>query len=631
MHTTLTLALRGSCSCSCSMRRRTSALALAGLLALATGCTDADDPDISTGEDPATEELAFEERAAAAGIDFTMEFLPLEQGENFKVNLYDHGAGVAVADVDGDGHDDILLLNQLGANALFRNKGDGTFEDITARAGPVAMADRICVAPVFGDYDSDGDQDLYITSTRGGNALFRNAGDGTFEDVTRAAGVQFLGHSQGATFFDYDGDSDLDLFVTNTAEWTTSTFNEAANYFRGKEILWELVKSEPESNVMFRNEGDGTFANVTEELGLHGTAWGGDFVVFDYDLDGDPDLFVTNMFGRSVLYRNDEGRHFVDVTNDVLGVTSWGSIGARALDFDSDGLLDFALADMHSDMWMASDFSAEMIVPWKKYRYSIGRMADLKPGALKREKRFADEMKIDYGHVLFGNTLFRNKGDGTFEEISKSAKFETFWPWGVAVGDFDCDGHEDLFLPSGMGYPFFYWPNALLRNRGDGTFEDRSMRAGVVPELGERDLPDRIGGVRAARSSRCAGVGDFDGDGRLDLIANNFNDTPSLYINRSTPQHFVGLRLRGTKSNRDAIGALVTIEAGGRRFVRQVQAAGGYLSQSTLTVHFGLGQIDTLDRCEIRWPSGEVTSHDDIEVDQYMLVSESGQAKRWER
>ena len=157
------------------------------------------------------------------------------------------------------------------------------------------------------------------------------------------------------------------------------------------------------------------------------------------------------------------------------------------------------------------------------------------------------------------------------------------------------------------------------------------LKAGVNPAPIDSHLEEKIGGRNAARSSRCAAVADFDADGRLDIVANNFNDVASLYMNRSKKKRFLAMRLRGTKSNRDAIGAVVMLEAGGRRFVRQVQAAGGYLSQSTLMVHFGLGDIETVDSCEIRWPSGEVTRHEDLAPDQFLLIDESGSVEEWER
>src|ERR1700730_12775847 len=175
----------------------------------------------------------FQERAQAAGIAFRMNFLPREQGERFRINLYDHGAGLAVGDYDNDGHEDIYFLNQHGPNALYRNRGDGTFEDVTAKAG-VGLGDRVSVGATFADYDNDGWPDLFVTSTRGGNVLFHNGGGGTFEDVTAKAGLTHVGHSQTPVFFDYDNDGYLDLFVTNTARWTTDLFDFTGGNYEGK-------------------------------------------------------------------------------------------------------------------------------------------------------------------------------------------------------------------------------------------------------------------------------------------------------------------------------------------------------------------------------------------------------------
>jgi hypothetical protein len=169
---------------------------------------------------PGNRPPGFQERAQEAGLNFRMSFLPGEQGENYKINLYDHGSGIAVGDYDGDGRDDIYLVNQLGPNALYHNNGDGTFSDVTAKAG-VGLGDRICVAAAFVDYDNSGRQSLFVTSTRGGNVLFKNLGDGLFKDVTREAGLSLVGHCQNAIFFDYDRDGHLDLLLTRTAEWTT--------------------------------------------------------------------------------------------------------------------------------------------------------------------------------------------------------------------------------------------------------------------------------------------------------------------------------------------------------------------------------------------------------------------------
>jgi hypothetical protein len=545
------------------------------------------------GKPPGLREVAHD-----SGIDFRMSSLPNEQGEVFKLNLYDHGCGVVVGDYNGDGYDDIYFLNQLGRNALYKNKGDGTFIDVTQEAG-VALGDRICVAGTFADYDNDGDQDLFVTSTRGGNVLFQNQGNGRFVNVTREAGVARVAHSQTAVFFDYDNDGYLDLFVTNSASWTTNEYDQRAHYYPGGATLFELVSSPKEYNILYHNNRDGTFSDVTETAGLRGQGWGGDTAVFDYDGDGRLDLFVTNMFGASQLYRNEGNGTFTDVTRETLGRTSWGAIGAKCFDLNNDGQLDLCVVDMHSDMWMASDYDPRLINDKRKYRQMSGPKED---PAL--EQRVADQFRIRYNDVVFGNTLFKNRGDGTFEEISDRANMETFWPWGVATGDFNNDGYEDVFLPSGMGLPYFYWHSYLMMNNGNETFTDRSATEGIDPPPGGIYQESRHGEEPAVRSSRCAATADFDGDGRLDLVVNKFNERAYYYKNEFPRKNYAAFRLTGGRSNRDAIGALVRLYAGPDVLTRQVQAAGGYLSQGSKTIHFGLGDRRAIDRVEIQWPSG---------------------------
>jgi hypothetical protein len=218
------------------------------------------------------------------------------------------------------------------------------------------------------------------------------------------------------------------------------------------------------------------------------------------------------------------------------------------------------------------------------------------------EQVMAELFHIRYDDVLFGNTLFHNLGGGKFKEVSDAAGMETWWPWGIATGDFDNDGYEDVFLPSGMGYPFFYWPNALMMNNGDGTFRDRAKEMGIEPPPRGQFFEKKIGGKPAARSSRCAVAGDFRGVGRLDIVTNNFNDQPYYYMNQMPQKNYVRLRLRGTKCNRDAVGAVVRLYQGDKVMTRQVCGAGGYLSQSSHTLHFGLGDRPEFDRVEITWP-----------------------------
>lgn len=580
--------------------------------------------------DSQTATTRFRECATEVGLNWQMRFLPNEQGETFKINLYDHGTGVAVADFDADGRDDIYLVNQLGPNALYRNKGDGTFEEVASALG-VALGDRVCAGATFGDYDNDGYPDLYVTSSRGGNVLYHNVSDDKggrkFVDVTeKALGKVPVSHSQTAMFFDYNNDGYLDLFWTNTAEWTSSEYDRANHYWVGKVQFGGVMQSAKEFNRLFHNNGNGTFTDVTEKVGLKGRGWAGDAAAFDFNGDGRMDLFVGSMFGRCQLYRND-GDHFTDVTLDVLGRTPWGAIGSKTFDFNNDGRLDLFVVDMHSDMWMGLDRAHRSLQyvekSWnKKYPYLYGPRAYLQPEQVDQEGQLIASMGTKYEELLFGNAFYRNDGEGKFTEISDKAGLESFWPWGIADADFDNDGWVDLFIPAGMGYPFYYWPNSLMMNQGDGTFEDRATTMGIEPPPRGRFLPDKIAGKEAARSSRTAAVADFFGDGRLSIVVNNFNDQPYFFRNDGPRHNYVALRLRGTKSNRDAIGAVVRLHQKGKILTRQVQSGGGYLSQCSRTIHFGLGDQAEIDKVEITWPSGTRQELPDVQINTCQDVRE---------
>jgi len=581
------------------------------------------------GHEPAAPTAAsgFQERAREAGIAFRMHFLSKEQGEPFHINLYDHGSGLAVGDYDNDGREDIYFLNQLGPNALYRNVGDGSFVDVTAKAG-VAIGNRVSVGATFADYDNDGWADLFVTTTRGGNVLFHNRGDGTFEDVTAAAGLSHVGHSQTPVFFDYDNDGYLDLFLSNTAHWTTDVFDSATGYFEGKPDLGSLLTSAKESNILYHNNGDGTFTDVTDRAGLRGRGWAGDVAVFDYDEDGFLDLFVPSMVGRGQLYRNTGHGTFRDVTAETLGRTPYGAVGCKVFDYDGDGRLDLFVVDMHSDMWMGVDVGHVSLdvarrVQHRRFRTPKGpTINEEAPGLIQIQRAMFARQGEDFDALLFGNGLYRNLGHGKFTETAVAAGLETLWPWGVATGDFDNDGHEDVFIPSGMGYPYYYWPNQLMMNNGDGTFHDRAADFGVEPPRGGIYLEERVAGRQATRSSRAAVVADFDGDGRLEIVTNNFNDRPYYFANRFPRRNYVELRLTGTQSNRDAIGAVVRLWVGKTVMVRQVNPAGGYLSHSSRVVHFGLGDHTKVDRIEIRWPRGIVQRLDHPEINTLLQIRE---------
>ena len=549
----------------------------------------------------------FHECAQESGLTFRMTYLEGEQGERFKINLYDHGCGVAVGDYDGDGYDDIYFVNQFGPNGLFRNKGDGTFEDVTKEAG-VALDDRVCVSATFIDYDNDGRQDLFITSTRQGNVLFHNEGNGKFRDVTAEVGLHHVGHSNSAHFFDFDNDGHLDLLVTNTAKWTLTALEPKPRYYPGKLNIGELMGSEREFNILYRNDGKGKFVDVTEQSGLKGLGWAADVAVFDFDGDGFLDVAITNMFGRAQLYRNKRNGTFVEVTKEVLGRTSCGGMGIHAFDFNNDGKLDLFMVDMHSDMWMDPSYNLAKIEPRAKYKYPGGPFNEDSPGYpeyMKRQREVIALAGLRLDEVIFGNTFFKNLGNGKFVEMSDKANLETFWPWGIACGDFDNDGLVDLFITAGMGYPFGYWPNSLMMNNGDESFTDRAEELGVEPPNGGVYLEEKIGGQLAPRSSRAAAVADFNHDGRLDIVCNNFNGPPYYFKNVGKSGNYLALKLTGTTSNRDAIGAVVRIYTGNEILTRQVNCACGYLAQSSKVLHFGLGSRTQIDKIEITWPRGK--------------------------
>jgi hypothetical protein len=290
--------------------------------------------------------IRFVDVLEGAGIDFRHHFFPSEQGENYRMNMYDHGSGILLADVNDDGLIDIYLLDFLGPNALYLNKGNFKFENVADTSG-VGMPDAVSVGGSFGDYDNDGDSDLYVTTYHGGNRLFRNRGNGTFEDVTKNAGVGHVGHSSAALWFDYDLDGDLDLYVSNVGPFTVPEPSPDARYARrGVSLPLSYIMGNPEAyhkgepSILYRNNGDGTFIEVTKQAGITSSEWNGDATAGDYDLDGDPDLYVSNMFGANHLFRNNGNGTFSEVTRTALGRTSWGAMGAVFFDATNDGYLD---------------------------------------------------------------------------------------------------------------------------------------------------------------------------------------------------------------------------------------------------------------------------------------------------
>jgi hypothetical protein len=467
------------------------------------------------------------------------------------------GNGVALLDYDDDGLLDIYTVSAFDLderngrariphrNALYRNLGGMRFENVAAEAGVDAAAWGYGVCA--GDFDDDGRLDLYVTNY-GPNLLFRNEGDGTFEDVAETAGVSVGGWSTGCAFLDSDGDGDLDLYVARYVTAPREEVDAPARFlmWRGvAKVMLGPAGLPGAADLFFENQGDGSFREMTDARGLTDTtlAYGFGVVATDYDGDGWTDIFVANDSNPNFLYRNRGGRGFESVglmAGVALNVDAraQAGMGADSGDYDGDGLLDIA------------------------------------------DSAFA------YDH----NSLYRNLGDGSFEDVSQRAgiaspTFESM-TWGLGFLDADLDGDLDLYYAHGHLFPQVdeypqlgesYAQRDQLFVNDDGRFRDVSATAGR--------------GLLVQKSSRAVAVGDLDNDGDPDLVVSAMDDEPALLENtQQTSNHWLGIELRRRGSNRFAIGARVAVEYGeGRQQVREVRSGGGYLSHSDLRALFGLG------------------------------------------
>ena len=566
---------------------------------------------------PVEHGFQFTDRVDESGITFVQRVTE-DNTVNMKPVHYDHGNGMAVADVDGDGLVDLYFLTQLGGNELWKNLGDGRFRNVTERAG-VALADRIGVSAAFADYDNDGDQDLFATTVRGGNALFRNDGTGRFTDVTERAGVAYSGHSSSVTFFDYDRDGLLDCFVTNVGSYTIEKQGPGPYWIgRVDAFVGHKYPERTETSILYRNLGDGRFEDVSKATGLVDTGWAGDATFSDLNRDGWPDLYVLNMQGADHYYENQGGKRFEEKTAALFPRTPWGAMGVKFFDYDGDGLMDLYLTDMHSDM-------IEHIGP-------------------DREHLKARIPQDDPSRFVSGNAFYVNRGEGRFEEVSDAIGVENYWPWGVSVDDLNADGRDDLFVASSMSYPFRYGINSVFLN--DGTrFHAAEFILGVEPRKGgQTHVPwfeldcsgadrehERCEGqsgrieIHGTLGTRASVLLDLDGDGDLDVVTNEFGARPQVLISDLAQKrkiNFLQVRLVGDESNRDGLGATIKVTAGERTLVKRHDGKSGYLTQSALPVYFGLG-ADVASQIEIEWPSGVVqTVTDGIVANGLTVVRE---------
>jgi hypothetical protein len=579
----------------------------------------------------------FTDRYEESGIRFENHIVD-DAGKNYKAVHYDHGTGIAVADVDGDGLIDIFFVNQIGGNQLWRNLGQGRFENITSTAG-VGLENRICAAAAFADVDNDGLPDLFVTTVRMGNVLFKNLGRGKFQDITKESGLGYVGHSSGAVFFDFNNDGLLDLFLCNVGVYTSDEKGRGGFYVGYADAFsgWRMP-ARSEQSILYQNLGGGKFKDVSKEMELQHRGWSGDATFCDLNGDGYPDLYVLSMSGDDKYYENDHGKRFLEKTAAYFPKTPWGAMGVKFFDYNLDGWMDLFVTDMHSDMTEAQsaagkrDYSQRFAKQKSDQWCSVDWAADALRGA---------------SNSIFGNAFYENKGNGKFVEVSDRVGAETYWPWGVSVADFNADGYEDIFVTAGMGYPFRYANNSLLLNDAGQRFVDSEFVLGVEPPKNNRiekefftldcDGEDKqnplarhkkgIVGVIGSTSSRSSAAFDLDDDGDLDLVTNDFNDHPRVLISNLSEKrqiHFLKIKLVGTVSNRDGLGATVKVYCGPRTYTRFHDGKSGYLSQSSLPLYFGLGDATRIDRIEVLWPSGrKQTLVEGIRLNSLLTITES--------
>jgi cytochrome oxidase Cu insertion factor (SCO1/SenC/PrrC family) len=554
-------------------------------------------------------DFRFEDRLLDSGITFVNRVTD-DSGKAYKLVHYDHGNGFAVADVDGDDRLDVYFVNQLGGNELWRNLGNGEFDNVTKTAG-VGVAGAVSVSASFADIDNDGDADLFVTTVRGGNRLFVNDGHGRFTDATGQSGLGYVGHSSGAVFFDFNRDGRLDLFVCNVGRYTSDQIGPGG-YYVGLGDAFEghlHPEARNERSILYENKGGNRFVDVTEERRLVDLSWSGDASPIDVNRDGWPDLYVLNMQGHDEYYENVGGKYFEKRSHAVFPKTPWGSMGIKAFDYDNDGDLDMMLTDMHSDM-------SEDVGPARE--------------KLKSRMQWPESRLHSGGASIFGNAFFRHERGGSFTEVSDALGTENYWPWGPSVGDLNADGFDDVFIASSMNFPFRYGVNSVLLNNHGKTFLDSEFILGVEPRRERRTAKrwftlDCLGEdrgnkyceqlgllgktiVSASLGTRSSAILDLDGDGDLDIVTNEFNDAPMVLVSNLTERtsvRYVAVKLVGTTSNRDGLGATVTVRAAGRSYMKVHDGQSGYLSHSLIPLYFGLASAQRVDEIAVLWPSGK--------------------------
>jgi hypothetical protein len=524
--------------------------------------------------------VVFTDVTAASKITWTHDNLATPE----KYLIETMGGGAAFLDYDQDGLMDIYLVNSGPTpyhkpktairNALYKNKGDGTFVDVTDKAG--VPGGNFGQGVAVGDFNNDGYPDIYVTGF-GRNILYKNNGDGTFADVTARAGVACSGWSTSAAFFDYDNDGYLDLFVCRYMDWDFSKNIPCGEDKPGYRSYCHPNNFKGISSVLYHNNGDGTFTDVTRKSGIdsaEGKALG--VVCADFNNDGLMDIFVANDAVRNFLYMNNGDGTFTE--NGLLAEVAYGmsgrprsGMGCDAGDIDGDGFLDLIVTN------------------------------------------------ID----LETNTVYLNNRDGTFTDVTARVGLGQvsmlFSGFGARLVDYDNDGKLDLFIAN--GHPL---DNVHLYREGvtwaERPFIHDNARGRFV------DVSDQRGeAIKTKYSARGLAMGDYDNDGDEDFLLVQNGGPPVLLRNDGgNRSNWVGLNLIGTRSNRDAVGARVTLTAGDLKLVRQIEGGSSYCSAHDPRLLLGIGERRKIDQIEIRWPSGAIDKINDVQINHYSTIKENG-------
>ena len=542
--------------------------------------------------------------------------------------------GVAVGDVDNDGWPDVFFTNGPKKNRLYRQTSPMKFEDVTD-AAKLDSGDAWSAGATMADIDNDGDLDIYICNFDTPNHLFINNGDGTFTEQAKQFGVDFVGAGHTPTFCDYDRDGDLDFYLMTyfyydprgkVESQISGVIDGRPSIMPGFEKYYGITKIRPgarpgtisidhdavgQPDRLVRNNGDGTFTEVTKAAGIYGVGKGNSTTWWDYNEDGWPDIYVGNDFqDPDRLYRNNGDGTFTDVIKAMVPHTTWFSMGADFGDLDGDGAMDFAIADMSG----TSHF---------RQKTSMGAMSDK-----------AEFLNTAVPRQYMRNAVYVNSRGGRFMEAAQLAGLaNSDWTWTVRLEDFDNDGRVDVFFSNGMSRDLNASDNKELAVVHPGETEwDKHLRA-KTPELRQQNLAYRNKGEMKFEDvskdwgldhvgmSFASATADFDRDGDLDLVVCNLNEPVSVYQNNTVDGNRAVIRLKG-RNNSWGVGAKVTIETETGTQVRQLTPVRGYMASHEPVIHFGLGDQKKIKKLTVDWPSGHAQSFDNIKANHRLTIVE---------